>query len=105
MSHDHLHSHDTVEHRDHARGAHNHSHAPQNFGFAFAAAAALNIAFVIVQVIYGVLANSVALIADAGHNFGDVVGRCWRGPPTPSPSGRRPRATPMVSDPRQFSQR
>ena len=53
---------------------HSHSHAPQNFGVAFAAAAGLNIAFVIVQAIYGVLANSMALIADAGHNFGDVIG-------------------------------
>lgn len=74
MSHDHSHLDDADKHRDHARGAHNHSHKPQNFGLAFAAAAALNIAFVIVQIIYGVLANSVALIADAGHNFGDVVG-------------------------------
>lgn len=73
MTHDH--SHDSDGHaRDHANGGHSHSHAPQNFGFAFAAAAGLNIAFVIVQAIYGVLANSIALIADAGHNFGDVIG-------------------------------
>src|SRR5262249_49412850 len=49
-------------------------HGPVNFGRTFAIAAALNIALVIAQVIYGLLANSVALLADAGHNFGDVLG-------------------------------
>jgi cobalt-zinc-cadmium efflux system protein len=34
----------------------------------------LNIGLVIAQVIYGIIANSVALLADAGHNFGDVLG-------------------------------
>src|ERR1700746_2836861 len=51
-----------------------HVHAPAHFGRAFALAAFLNIALVVAQVVYGVLANSVALLADAGHNFGDVVG-------------------------------
>lgn len=51
-----------------------HSHAPENFGRTFAIATALNIALVIAQVIYGLLANSLALLADAGHNFGDVLG-------------------------------
>jgi cobalt-zinc-cadmium efflux system protein len=45
-----------------------------NFGRAFAIAATLNIILVIAQVVFGVLANSVALIADAGHNLGDVLG-------------------------------
>jgi cobalt-zinc-cadmium efflux system protein len=68
-------SHAHAPHADATRGhSHGHSHAPQNFGLAFAAAAGLNIAFVIIQAIYGVLANSMALIADAGHNFGDVIG-------------------------------
>jgi cobalt-zinc-cadmium efflux system protein len=49
-------------------------HAPTDFGRAFAIAAALNIALVVAQVAFGVLANSVALIADAGHNLGDVLG-------------------------------
>jgi cobalt-zinc-cadmium efflux system protein len=47
---------------------------PADFGRAFAIAAALNIALVVAQVIFGILANSVALIADAGHNLGDVLG-------------------------------
>jgi cobalt-zinc-cadmium efflux system protein len=51
-----------------------HSHAPENFGRTFAIATALNIALVIAQIIYGLLANSLALLADAGHNFGDVLG-------------------------------
>lgn len=53
---------------------HNHSHVPDNLNFAFAVGAALNIALVLAQVGYGVAAHSVALLADAGHNFGDVLG-------------------------------
>ncbi|HLK84387.1 MAG TPA: cation diffusion facilitator family transporter [Xanthobacteraceae bacterium] len=51
-----------------------HDDAPTDFGRAFAIAASLNITLVIAQVVFGVLANSVALIADAGHNLGDVLG-------------------------------
>src|SRR5665213_1559755 len=56
------------------RGGHGHHHvAPASFGRAFAVAIALNGAYVIIEAIYGVLANSLALLADAGHNFGDVL--------------------------------
>lgn len=72
--HDHAHTHD--EH-----GHHHHSHAPhfddvkmKNFGFAFVLGAALNIIFVIVELVVGFSINSLALIADAGHNAGDVLG-------------------------------
>ncbi len=41
---------------------------------AFAVGIGLNLAFVIVEVVYGVLSHSVALLADAGHTFGDVLG-------------------------------
>lgn len=41
---------------------------------AFAVGAAVNLAFVAVEVGFGVAANSMALIADAAHNFGDVLG-------------------------------
>jgi cobalt-zinc-cadmium efflux system protein len=51
-----------------------HDDAPLDFGRAFAIAASLNITLVVAQVVFGVLANSVALIADAGHNLGDVLG-------------------------------
>ena len=64
------------DHHDHAHthGAHAHVHAPKNFGPAFAIGVALNLGFVIAEVIYGLLANSIALVADAGHNLGDVLG-------------------------------
>lgn len=51
-----------------------HSHAPQHFGGAFAIGIGLNLAFVVIEALYGVFSNSVALIADAGHNLGDVLG-------------------------------
>ena len=56
--------------------AHNygHSHAPTNFGAAFAIGVILNTGYVIAEVIYGRIAHSVALVADAGHNVGDVLG-------------------------------
>ena len=69
MSHAHF-DHDHDEHHGHGGW----DHAAGDFGRAFAIAAALNIALVIAQVVFGVFANSVALIADAGHNLGDVLG-------------------------------
>lgn len=53
---------------------HDHAHAPTDFGLAFAIATFLNFALVVAQVIYGLSANSIALLADAGHNFGDALG-------------------------------
>lgn len=53
---------------------HGHSHGPQNFGRAFAIGIALNAAFVIVEAVCGFLADSLALLTDAGHNLGDVMG-------------------------------
>jgi cobalt-zinc-cadmium efflux system protein len=41
---------------------------------AFALGIGLNLTFVAVEFTYGVLANSVALIADTGHNLSDVLG-------------------------------
>jgi cobalt-zinc-cadmium efflux system protein len=66
----HDHSHD---HGGHAHGP-GHSHAPASFGKAFAIGIALNVGFVLVEAVYGVLGNSVALLADAGHNLSDVLG-------------------------------
>src|SRR5262245_19276384 len=64
--------HDPVqEHDDH--GGRAHVHAPASFGMAFAAGIGLNLIFVAVEFLFGVLANSVALIADAGHNLSDVL--------------------------------
>lgn len=58
----------------HDHGGHSHSHAPADFGRAFAIGITLNIAFVLIEGGYGIISNSVALIADAGHNLSDVLG-------------------------------
>lgn len=83
--HDHRHGehdHDEHDHGEHRHGEHDraahahdhgHAHAPKDFGFTFAIVAALNIGLVVLQVAFGVMANSVALLADAGHNFGDAL--------------------------------
>jgi cobalt-zinc-cadmium efflux system protein len=52
---------------------HNHGHAPANYDKAFAIGIALNVAYVVVEAVFGVLANSLALVADAGHNLTDVL--------------------------------
>jgi cobalt-zinc-cadmium efflux system protein len=80
-SHDHSHGHDHDHHdhdhdHDHAHHHHGHGHhhhAPASFGVAFAVGIALNTAYVIGEAIFGVLSNSLALLADAGHNLGDVM--------------------------------
>jgi cobalt-zinc-cadmium efflux system protein len=58
----------------HERASHRHQHAPAAFGRAFALGVALNAALVALQFACGLLGNSMALIADAGHNLTDVVG-------------------------------
>ena len=71
MSHDHSgHAHDDDPHDK----SHAHVHAPHNFGRAFAIGIALNLGFVVIEAVYGLMSNSVALLADAGHNLGDVLG-------------------------------
>src|SRR5579863_2831886 len=72
MSHDHGHCHDH-DHDHHDRGG-AHVHAPASFGKAFAIGIALNFGFVVIEALFGFLSNSVALLADAGHNLGDVLG-------------------------------
>ena len=53
---------------------HSHHHpTPKNYTLAFGIGTALNVVFVIVEAIFGFLSNSLALIADAGHNLGDVL--------------------------------
>ena len=69
--HDHVHGHD--HDHDHPTGL-GHGHAPTSFGAAFAIATLLNFALVGVQVFYGITAHSVALLADAAHNFADALG-------------------------------
>jgi cobalt-zinc-cadmium efflux system protein len=52
---------------------HHHHGAPRGYGLAFALGIGLNFAFVVVEAVYGVLAHSMALLADAGHNLSDVL--------------------------------
>jgi cobalt-zinc-cadmium efflux system protein len=66
---DHDHDHD---HGHHHHG-HGHSHAPASFGAAFAVGIALNGGYVLAEVFYGLWSNSLSLLADAGHNLGDVM--------------------------------
>ena len=89
MAHDHDHSHDhTHDHdhhhsdghrdghgHDHGHGGHaGHSHAPATFGLAFGIGITLNVVLVVAQIGVGAFAHSTALLADAVHNFGDVLG-------------------------------
>lgn len=60
-------------HHNHDHGS-GHHHAPADFGRAFAIGTVLNFAFVIVEGGAGLWTNSVALLADAGHNLSDVLG-------------------------------
>lgn len=53
---------------------HGHHHAGPNFHRAFAWGVLLNLVFVAVEVVFGVLADSLALLTDAGHNLSDVLG-------------------------------
>ena len=68
----HDHGHGEQDHDHH--GGRGHVHAPTSFGKAFAIGIALNAGFVVLEVVYGLLSNSVALLADAGHNVSDVLG-------------------------------
>ena len=72
------HDHDHGDGHGHAHGHghhdHNHHHAPRNFDRAFAIGIALNLGFVLVEAYYGWKIDSLALLADAGHNLSDVAG-------------------------------
>jgi cobalt-zinc-cadmium efflux system protein len=79
--HEHPHVHEESHHDGHAGHAHHghsHGHVPtltadginRRMGFAIA----LNVIFVVIEGFFGFVSNSVALIADAGHNLGDVLG-------------------------------
>lgn len=73
--HEHQHHHQEHQHSHHSHSAgHHHSHGPANYDRAFIIGIALNLGFVITEFTFGVLANSIALIADAGHNLSDVLG-------------------------------
>ena len=58
----------------HAGHGHSHGHAPANYDGAFAIGVGLNLGLVAAQVAFGLIAGSLALVADAGHNLADVLG-------------------------------
>ncbi len=62
------------DHHHHRHGLGEHHHAPTRFGQAFAIGVALNAGYVVAEAFWGVLVHSMALLADAGHNLGDVLG-------------------------------
>ena len=76
MTHDHEHNHSHGhDHSGHSHsGGHHHHGDPNNQGRAFVIAIALNVAFVVIEFACGFIANSTALMADAGHNLSDVLG-------------------------------
>jgi cobalt-zinc-cadmium efflux system protein len=76
---DHEHDHDHSHGHEHP-GGHEHEHGrahvlpPDGINLRMGIAVALNLVFVIVEGGFGFMSNSVALIADAGHNLSDVLG-------------------------------
>lgn len=90
---DHGHAHSSTETAGHGHHHHDHGPPPKGYSGRFAAGIALNLAFVIIEASYGYIAGSLALIADAGHNFSDVLslGLAWgaAGLASSKPSPRR----------------
>jgi len=71
------HHHEEANHSHHHSHTSGHSHAhhaPQSFNLAFAIAVTLNLGFTLFEAFYALMANSMGLLADAAHNFGDVFG-------------------------------
>src|SRR5271170_3535011 len=75
---DHDHDHDHAHDQGHSGHSHSHGHAhvvgSDGVTTRMGIAIALNLCFVVIEASFGFLSNSVALIADAGHNLGDVLG-------------------------------
>lgn len=74
-------NHEHDQEHSHGAGGHGHSHAPADFGRAFLIGIVLNIVYVATEATYGFLTDSMALLADAGHNLSDVLGLmvAWAG--------------------------
>lgn len=81
--HDHDHDHDHAKdagrgghggHGGHSHGAGGHSHGPMNYDRVFAIGITLNVTYAAIEAGAGFWLNSLSLIADAGHNFSDVLG-------------------------------
>jgi cobalt-zinc-cadmium efflux system protein len=66
-----------TSHHNHTHFGHSHSHSPElhnGYSRAFLIGICLNIAFVVTEIIAGLIYNSIALLTDAGHNLSDVAG-------------------------------
>jgi cobalt-zinc-cadmium efflux system protein len=63
-----------AQHDSYQHHAHHHGHGSPDHGRAFAIGIGLNLAYVAAEAGIGVIAGSLALLADAGHNLGDVLG-------------------------------
>ena len=71
-----MHAHNPKHDHNHGPAPHGsgHAHAPKDFSHAFAIGAGLNFAYIVIEVILGLAAHSLALVADAGHNLSDALG-------------------------------
>jgi cobalt-zinc-cadmium efflux system protein len=63
-----------MEHAHQGHPQHPHGHAHLDYGRAFAIGIALNLLYVGGEAVAGIVSGSLALLADAGHNLGDVLG-------------------------------
>jgi cobalt-zinc-cadmium efflux system protein len=68
-----------AHHHDHASHAGHHHGVPDNMGRAFVIGIVLNSLFVLAEWGFGILSHSLALLADATHNLGDVLGLALAG--------------------------
>ena len=84
----HAHDHDHHDHsHDHGHHGHGHSHGPGGHhhgpvdtgDWRYAVGLIVNLGFVAVEFTAGVLSDSTALMADAGHNLSDVLGLAMAG--------------------------
>jgi cobalt-zinc-cadmium efflux system protein len=76
------HHHDGHDDHGHAHaGNHGHAHGPARHDKAFAIGIGVNVLFVAIEAVAGWRVDSLALLADAGHNLGDVLGLvlAWAG--------------------------
>ena len=56
-----------------SHNCHCHSNTPKNYNWAFGLGILLNLTYVIIEIVFGLITKSTALLADAGHNFNDVL--------------------------------
>jgi len=78
---DHNHHDDDYDHGHGHAHAHAHAHGPVRHDRAFAIGIGVNVVFVAIEAMAGWRVDSLALLADAGHNLGDVLGLvlAWAG--------------------------